>query len=198
MLRTVLSALALAMALADGASTQEPNKELLRIGLIQSLTGPFNTVGKATVDVSGLGRHPNIHLLGRRPYAELPGFCKAFDVAVCPFVLNELTRNVNPIKLREYLSAGVPTVSTAIPEAAAYSPACRVATDRDGFLAACEAALAEGSAEERRRRSDAMRAETWEGKAEEIGRIVQHVKARKRRESEHALGARTLGAGVWP
>jgi glycosyltransferase involved in cell wall biosynthesis len=155
-------------------------------------------VGKATVDVSGLGRYPNIHVLGRRPYAELPGYCKAFDVAVCPFVLNELTRNVNPIKLREYLSAGVPTVSTAIPEAAAYSPACRVAADREGFLAACEAALAEGSGEQRRRRSDAMRAETWEGKAEEIGRIVQGVKARKRRESEHALGGRTLGAGVWP
>ena len=37
---------------------------------------------------------------------------KAFDVALCPFVLNELTRNVNPIKLREYLSAGLPVVST--------------------------------------------------------------------------------------
>src|SRR5882724_5340590 len=46
MLRTLIGALALAMALADGASAQEP----LKIGLIQSLTGPFNTVGKAVVD----------------------------------------------------------------------------------------------------------------------------------------------------
>jgi len=46
MLRSLIGALALAMALADGASAQEP----LKIGLIQSLTGPFNTVGKAVVD----------------------------------------------------------------------------------------------------------------------------------------------------
>ncbi len=153
-------------------------------------------VGKATVDTSMLARHPNVHLIGRRPYADLPQFCKGFDVAVCPFALNELTRNVNPIKLREYLSAGVPTVSTAIPEAAAYSPACRIASDREGFLAACEAALTEGSGEERRRRSAAMGAETWEAKAEQIGRIVQDVRSRKRWGSEHAVGGRALRAGA--
>src|SRR5262249_13966304 len=45
-LRALIGAAALAMALVDGASAQEP----LKIGLIQSLTGPFNTVGKAAVD----------------------------------------------------------------------------------------------------------------------------------------------------
>ena len=90
----------------------------------------------------------------------------------------------------------MPTVSTAIPEAASYSSVCRVAADREGFLAACEAALAEGSGEQRRRRSDTMRTETWEGKAEEIGRIVQDVKARKRRESEPALRARPVRASL--
>jgi glycosyltransferase involved in cell wall biosynthesis len=60
---------------------------------------------------------PNVHLLGRRPYASLPGYCKAFDVALLPFVKNELTENANPLKLREYLAAGLPVVSTDIPEA---------------------------------------------------------------------------------
>ena len=46
MLRAVICASALAMALVDGASAQEP----LKIGLIQSLTGPFSTVGRATVN----------------------------------------------------------------------------------------------------------------------------------------------------
>jgi len=46
MLRALIGAAALAMALVEGASAQEP----LKIGLIQSLTGPFNTVGKAAVD----------------------------------------------------------------------------------------------------------------------------------------------------
>ena len=60
---------------------------------------------------------PNVHFLGRKPYAALPGYCKAFDVALLPFIKNELTENANPLKLREYLAAGLPVVSTDIPEA---------------------------------------------------------------------------------
>jgi branched-chain amino acid transport system substrate-binding protein len=46
MLQAVIGAAMLAMGLVDGAAAQEP----LKIGLIQSLTGPFSTVGKATVN----------------------------------------------------------------------------------------------------------------------------------------------------
>jgi len=87
-------------------------------------------IGKSNVDLSSLKRHDNIHLLGRKPYAELPRYLKAFTVGVIPFVLNELTLNVNPIKLREYLSAGLPVVSSDIPEVRSY------ADDRDCFVAA--------------------------------------------------------------
>ena len=63
MLRAVICASALAMALVDGASAQEP----LKIGLIQSLTGPFSTVGKATVNGAQLyvQRHGDV-VAGRR------------------------------------------------------------------------------------------------------------------------------------
>ena len=62
---------------------------------------------------------PNVHFLGRKTYSELPAYCKAFDVALLPFIKNELTANANPLKLREYLAAGLPVVSTDIPEAMA-------------------------------------------------------------------------------
>jgi glycosyltransferase involved in cell wall biosynthesis len=137
-------------------------------------------VGKAAADVSALRRHPNVHLLGRRPYAELPRYAKAFDVAVCPFVAGELSRNVNPIKLREYLSAGVPVVASGIPEAASHGDACRLARTPDEFLAACERAMRDDSAEARRRRSEAMRGETWASKAEESLRIALRVQADRR------------------
>jgi glycosyltransferase involved in cell wall biosynthesis len=136
-------------------------------------------VGKAAVDVSCLERYPNVHLLGRKPYAELPRYAKAFDVAVCPFVEGELSRNVNPIKLREYLSAGVPVVATGIPEAACHGDACRLARTPEEFLAACDEAIRGDSAEARRRRSEAMRGETWAEKAEQSLRIALRVQAGK-------------------
>ena len=78
--------------------------------------GSLVMLGKVTMDVSELEKRPNVHLLGRKPYADLPGYCKAFDVALIPFPVSEVTLNANPLKAREYLAAGLPVVSTAIPE----------------------------------------------------------------------------------
>lgn len=136
-------------------------------------------VGRAAVDVTALTRHPNVHLLGRRDYAELPRFAKAFDVAVCPFVEGELSRNVDPVKLREYLSAGVPVVTTGIPEAGLPGDACRRARGPDQFLAACDEAIRLDSDAARRRRSDAMRGETWAARAQASLRVALRVQAGK-------------------
>jgi glycosyltransferase involved in cell wall biosynthesis len=58
----------------------------------------------------------NLHLLGPRSYSDLPGVAKGFSVALIPFVDSDLTRHVSPTKAPEYLAAGRPVVSTAIPD----------------------------------------------------------------------------------
>jgi glycosyltransferase involved in cell wall biosynthesis len=136
-------------------------------------------IGKASVDVSRLLRYPNVRILGRKPYADLPGYCKAFSVGLLPFVVNALTRSVNPIKLREYLSAGLPVVSTDLPETRAYSESCRIARSPDEFLAACEQAIANDTLALRQNRSVAMAGETWEARVSEIGLIVREVANRQ-------------------
>jgi glycosyltransferase involved in cell wall biosynthesis len=73
-------------------------------------------IGKADVDISRLQSVSNIELLGPIPFAELPAHIARFTVGIIPFVVNDLTRSVNPIKLREMLAAGCPVVSTALPE----------------------------------------------------------------------------------
>lgn len=145
-------------------------------------------IGKALVDTSRLAALPNVRLLGRKPYESLPGYCAAFDVALIPFALNELTRNVNPIKLREYLSAGLPVVSTRLPEVAAYASdegalagAVAIADDKDGFVAAVERALAADSPAARAARSQVMAGETWDQQVAKLGAHVARVKAAKRR-----------------
>ena len=69
-------------------------------------------MGRVCVDVSRLENIPNIHFLGRKPHAELPNYCKGFSVGLIPHQVNALTMHMNPIKLREYLSAGLPVVSS--------------------------------------------------------------------------------------
>ena len=129
-------------------------------------------IGKTMVDTSRFAAYPNVHFLGRKPYEDLPKYCKGMAAGLIPFVINELTLNVNPIKLREYLSAGLPVVSTALPEVAPYRDWCVVAENHEQFEQGLAAVLRENDAGARRRRSDAMRQETWERKIAEIGSRV--------------------------
>jgi glycosyltransferase involved in cell wall biosynthesis len=146
-------------------------------------------VGKALTDISILKKYSNIQLLGRKAYEDLPHYCKGFDVGIIPFRMNELTRNVNPIKLREYLSAGLPVVSSDMPEvrhamdaavAAGHRDFVHVATSHAEFLAMTERALAEDSPAARQRRANEMKAESWEKKVEALGEHIERVKAKKR------------------
>jgi glycosyltransferase involved in cell wall biosynthesis len=135
-------------------------------------------VGNTLVDVSGLARYANVHVLGRRPHGELPAYCKGFDVALLPQKVNELTLHMSPIKLREYLSAGLPVVSTALPEVMHYPrELCSVAHTYEEFEQGVLDALRNDSPEKRRLRSRAMAGETWERRVAAVCEKVMRVGA---------------------
>jgi glycosyltransferase involved in cell wall biosynthesis len=134
-------------------------------------------LGKSTMNLAAIERLPNVHLLGRKPYESLPAYCKGFDVAMIPFPINEVTLNANPLKAREYLAAGVPVISTAIPEVEVLGQ-CRIGSTHEQFCDQIEAALIEQSS--RVARSDEMRSESWEARLSEI---KSHVAAATRREN---------------
>jgi len=87
------------------------------------------------------GKLPNVHWLSGRPYASLPGYAKGFSAAILPFKINRLTESVNPIKLREYLAAGLPVVSTPLPEVKAYNGLVRIGATADEFVNQVELAV---------------------------------------------------------
>jgi glycosyltransferase involved in cell wall biosynthesis len=133
--------------------------------------GSLVVLGKATTDVSVLNL-PNVHLLGRKSYADLPAYCKGFDVALMPFRINELTLNANPLKVREYLAAGLPVVSTDIPEVTALG-CCRIGRNDNEFLEHVAAALQTPGPQQMV--SDLMRTESWEARLEDIGHHIATI-----------------------
>lgn len=128
----------------------------------------FALVGKDATDVGAVRGLPNVHLLGQKPYALLPAYCRGFDVGMIPFRTNALTLRANPLKLREYLAAGLPVVSTSLPEVARYRDLVHLAEGTDGFTQAITAALGERSPASDRGRAAAMEAESWEARVAEI------------------------------
>lgn len=135
-------------------------------------------IGKSLVDTSKLEKYSNIHFLGRKPHDQLAAYCKGFAVGLIPHQVNELTIHMNPIKLREYLSAGLPIVSTALPEMRNFPESCVVAESYEEFEAGIEKFLRD-TPEERRKRSKSMAEETWEHKVARIGSIIDSVRRKK-------------------
>jgi glycosyltransferase involved in cell wall biosynthesis len=140
-------------------------------------------IGNADVNTSRLTAEPNIHLLGPKPFAELPRYVAFFDVGIIPFLVNELTSAVNPIKLREMLAAGCPVVSTALPEVERYAKddasqdpgieAVRMGHDSQSFVRQVLERLSRPlQANQRAEISRSMAGEGWDAKVREIVRLV--------------------------
>lgn len=142
-------------------------------------------IGKPDCDLSAIAGLDNVRVLGWRSYAELPDYCKGFDVALLPFKLNELTLASNPLKLREYLAAGLPVVSTAVPEVERLQPWVRIAAGADGFIHHIDELLASGDFGPAPARAAAMVDESWDHKVEEMCALVEEQLAqRDRRDAE--------------
>jgi glycosyltransferase involved in cell wall biosynthesis len=130
------------------------------------------------VDATALRALPNLHFLGRKPYSALPGYCRAFDVALMPFKQSELTLNANPLKVREYLAAGLPCVSTDLPEVRKIG-LCRLATSASDFPVQVSKCLEEGAGPSADR-AQRIAHESWEARVDEIRGYLNDPLSRRR------------------
>jgi len=85
----------------------------------------------------------NVYFTGEVKYAELPHYLYGMDVCLLPFRVTPLTLATNPVKVYEYLAAGKPVVSVALPELAQFDGCVNTATTYDEFLACVSAILQE-------------------------------------------------------
>ncbi|MCA1825541.1 MAG: glycosyltransferase [Myxococcales bacterium] len=143
--------------------------------------GTVVLIGNSTTDMKPIDGARNIRFLGRKPYADLPRYAKAFDVALMPFKVNELTLASNPLKVREYLAAGLPVVSTAIPEVERLG-VCRIGKDADGIVREISAAVAAGPGPSEVRAAQ-VRSEGWEARVAEMQEIVAAALAGRKKQA---------------
>lgn len=58
----------------------------------------------------------NVAFMGEIEYSSIGYYMASFDVCLIPFKKSPLTEATNPVKLYEYLAAGLPVVATDLPE----------------------------------------------------------------------------------
>jgi glycosyltransferase involved in cell wall biosynthesis len=118
----------------------------------------------AKIDAAILPRAANIEYTGFTPYEQLPAVMAGFDVALMPFALNEATRSISPTKTLEYLAAGLPVVSTRVPDVVVdYGTVVHLADDANEFAAGCRRVLADDPAGRDRRVAPFLARQEWDG-----------------------------------
>jgi glycosyltransferase involved in cell wall biosynthesis len=136
----------------------------------------FVLVGATTLAEGWLER-PNVAFLGQKRYEDVsayPGHC---DVLIMPWNQSRWIQACNPIKLKEYLAAGRPVVTTWFDELRRYQGSVRVAQGAEQFAAAIRAASAAPAADAERLR-DRVRLETWSHQAERALALIRSALTR--------------------
>jgi glycosyltransferase involved in cell wall biosynthesis len=134
------------------------------------LVGPVGP-GDPRTDVSALRAEPNVHLLGPRAYEQLPDVLRVAHAGLIPYARNELTDSIFPMKVYEYLAAGLPVVATPLPALAGVAGVL-TAADAQGIAQLLDRALAEDTPERRAERSRGAAAHSWERRLREIATAI--------------------------
>jgi glycosyltransferase involved in cell wall biosynthesis len=153
------------------------------------LVGPI-----VKVDPASLPQAPNLHWLGGRDYKELPDYCRAFDVCMMCFAINEATEFINPTKALEYLATGKPVISTPVKDVVLqYSDLLEIASSPQEFVEAIDRLLQNPNPERIKRGTDKARECSWEGTVSQMRQLIRQAVDRNRPEQE-ATTARPMAS----
>lgn len=165
-----------------GSVERRIDYDLMRGIALQNPDFNFVFVGPCTSDVpQWFYDLPNVSLPGGVPYAEMPAVIKGFDVAIIPFLKDETSSTIFPLKLFEYLGAGKPVVATE------FNPDLREITgdlvtyarDESTFSHAVREALTQDDTNQKDRRIGLAAQHTWEKRANTILKLLESAWALK-------------------
>jgi len=156
------------LGLIDEVAAKRPAWQIVMIGPI------------AKISPANLPRRANIHWLGMKDYADLPKYFAGWDVGIMPFALNDATRFISPTKTPEYLSSGLPVVSTAIRDVERpYGELglARIAHSADEFIAHAEQVMHGGMGLKWRERADEfLKSISWDSVWGGMNRLISGVR----------------------
>jgi glycosyltransferase involved in cell wall biosynthesis len=117
---------------------------------------------------------PNVHYLGQVDVSQVPHYVKGFDVGLLPYLCNRHAENICPLKLYDYLAAGIPIASVDIPAVREFTSYIQLANSPQNFHQAIQTALIDTSPEKRQARRNIAQQHSWEVRSEQISEVIQH------------------------
>ena len=87
--------------------------DLLEQTISNFSTWKFHFIGRImSASVDSLKKYSNVKLYGAVDVNQLPAMMKNFNAGIIPFIKDDFTKNIYPMKANEYLALGLPVVMT--------------------------------------------------------------------------------------
>lgn len=130
--------------------------------------------------------YPNLYILGPRKHRDLKKYLHHMNIGIIPFKDDtDIIVNCDPIKQYEYLSCGLPVVTTFIPDSAIFKPYTFQANTASGFNKAIESALQVHS--DPKVISEFLTKNSWHARAALLCKIADHIAEDKAFELKNKL-----------
>lgn len=135
------------------------------------IVGTYKTDELKEMDLVNIS---NLYFAGNVPIEDLPAILSHSEVAIIPYKLNSLTSNIYPLKVNEYLAAGIPCVSTNFSlDISTFNPYLRVANSDDEFLNYLKEALQEDFKILLKKRVEIAKENSWRNRIDRFEVLLQ-------------------------
>jgi len=132
-------------------------------------------IGECLVDVSFFQQFENVTFVSKVKYEDLPGKIGDVDVFLLPYKVDEFTKFINPLKLKEYLATGRPVLATSLPEVLNLKEYLYIAETENDFCRILSMLLdGEIKYDSQKTLDFIRREETWMAKAETVAEHFQN------------------------
>jgi glycosyltransferase involved in cell wall biosynthesis len=122
----------------------------------------FVFIGRKEIVDAGVEHLPNVYFLGKKPFEIIQNYGAGFDVAIMFWIRRDWIKHCSPLKLKEYLSLGVPVVSTLIEEVEKDYPDIVYSSETpEAFLTALDSAVKQDNSERIRKGLERVSQDTW-------------------------------------
>lgn len=163
----------------SGLISPKVDLEMLKALAQENAEWSFVFVGEVRVDGQAETWHallamPNVHYLGLVDISQVPHYIKGFDVGLMPYVLNRQVQYSCPLKLYDYLAAGIPIASVDVPAVREFVPYVHLADSSQDFGRAIRGALADTAPERCLARRKIAAQNSWEARVEQISTVIQN------------------------
>jgi len=140
----------------------------------------FHFIGEVVVELGSLHKQQNLIWHGKLSYDKLPEAIQDYSLFILPYLVNELTRFINPLKIKEYLATGRPVVTTSLKELERFQDVVWVARDYEGFFRGVSDVLEERRAIDSHLIERHLKGQSWDDKAEWLSQRVNSLPSKSK------------------